>query len=64
MAPIRHIHLIAVCGTGMGALAGLLKASGYHVTGSDLNVYPPMSTWLAALDSTTTITDLADRLVG
>jgi UDP-N-acetylmuramate: L-alanyl-gamma-D-glutamyl-meso-diaminopimelate ligase len=48
MAPIRHIHLIAVCGTGMGSLAGLLKASGYHVTGSDLNVYPPMSTWLAS----------------
>ncbi len=48
MAPIRHIHLIAVCGTGMGALAGMLKAAGYHVTGSDLNVYPPMSTLLAA----------------
>jgi UDP-N-acetylmuramate: L-alanyl-gamma-D-glutamyl-meso-diaminopimelate ligase len=48
MNPIRHIHLIAVCGTGMGALAGMLKAAGYHVTGSDLNVYPPMSTLLAA----------------
>ncbi len=31
----------------MGSLAGMLKASGYHVTGSDQNVYPPMSTWLA-----------------
>lgn len=38
-----HIHLIAICGTAMGALAGMLKASGYHITGSDENVYPPMS---------------------
>ncbi|MEO5656389.1 MAG: Mur ligase domain-containing protein, partial [Nitrospiria bacterium] len=47
MSPLRHIHLIAICGTGMGSLAGMLKAAGYHVTGSDANVYPPMSTWLA-----------------
>ncbi len=42
-----HIHLIAVCGVGMASLAGLLKAQGYCVTGSDQNVYPPMSTYLA-----------------
>jgi len=42
----QHIHLIAACGTGMGSLAGMLKASGYHVTGSDQQVYPPMSTQL------------------
>lgn len=42
-----HIHLIAICGTGMGSLAGILKAAGHHVTGSDANVYPPMSTYLA-----------------
>jgi UDP-N-acetylmuramate: L-alanyl-gamma-D-glutamyl-meso-diaminopimelate ligase len=42
----RHIHLIAACGTGMGSLAGMLKARGYHVTGSDQYVYPPMSTQL------------------
>jgi UDP-N-acetylmuramate: L-alanyl-gamma-D-glutamyl-meso-diaminopimelate ligase len=42
----RHIHLIACCGTGMGSLAGMLKASGYQVTGSDAHVYPPMSTQL------------------
>ncbi|HEX6172397.1 MAG TPA: UDP-N-acetylmuramate:L-alanyl-gamma-D-glutamyl-meso-diaminopimelate ligase [Candidatus Binatia bacterium] len=42
-----HIHLIAVCGVGMASLAGLLKARGYRVTGSDQNVYPPMSTYLA-----------------
>ncbi len=42
----RVIHLSAVCGTGMGALAGMLKDSGYEVRGSDANVYPPMSTFL------------------
>ncbi len=41
------MHLIAVCGTGMGALAAALKELGYVVTGSDANVYPPMSTFLA-----------------
>jgi UDP-N-acetylmuramate: L-alanyl-gamma-D-glutamyl-meso-diaminopimelate ligase len=44
-----HIHLIAVCGVGMAPLAGLLQAQGYRVTGSDQNVYPPMSTYLAEL---------------
>jgi UDP-N-acetylmuramate: L-alanyl-gamma-D-glutamyl-meso-diaminopimelate ligase len=43
---VRHIHLIAVCGTGMGALACILKDLGYAVTGSDQHVYPPMSTFL------------------
>jgi UDP-N-acetylmuramate: L-alanyl-gamma-D-glutamyl-meso-diaminopimelate ligase len=42
-----HIHLIAVCGVGMASLAGLLKSRGYRVTGSDQNIYPPMSTYLA-----------------
>jgi UDP-N-acetylmuramate: L-alanyl-gamma-D-glutamyl-meso-diaminopimelate ligase len=42
------MHLIAACGTGMGSLAGMLKARGYHVTGSDQHVYPPMSTQLQA----------------
>jgi UDP-N-acetylmuramate: L-alanyl-gamma-D-glutamyl-meso-diaminopimelate ligase len=41
------LHLIAICGTGMGSLAGLLKAAGHEVRGSDENVYPPMSTQLA-----------------
>ncbi len=44
-----HIHLIAVCGVGMASLAGLLQAKGYRVTGSDENVYPPMSTYLAQI---------------
>jgi UDP-N-acetylmuramate: L-alanyl-gamma-D-glutamyl-meso-diaminopimelate ligase len=44
-----HIHLIAVCGVGMASLAGLLQARGYRVTGSDENIYPPMSTYLAQI---------------
>ncbi|WP_054030882.1 UDP-N-acetylmuramate:L-alanyl-gamma-D-glutamyl-meso-diaminopimelate ligase [Desulfatitalea tepidiphila] len=47
---IRHIHLIAVCGTAMGALACMLKEMGYAVTGSDQHVYPPMSDFLRAKD--------------
>jgi UDP-N-acetylmuramate: L-alanyl-gamma-D-glutamyl-meso-diaminopimelate ligase len=43
----RHVHFVAIAGTGMGSLAGLLKARGVEVTGSDENVYPPMSTELA-----------------
>lgn len=37
-----HVHLIGVAGTGMGALAGLLKAAGHRVSGSDVAFYPPM----------------------
>jgi UDP-N-acetylmuramate: L-alanyl-gamma-D-glutamyl-meso-diaminopimelate ligase len=44
---IQHIHLVAACGTGMGTLACILKEMGYQVTGSDQNVYPPMSEFLA-----------------
>ncbi len=44
---IKRIHLIAACGTGMGTLACILKKMGYAVTGSDQNVYPPMSDFLA-----------------
>jgi UDP-N-acetylmuramate: L-alanyl-gamma-D-glutamyl-meso-diaminopimelate ligase len=43
---VKTLHLIAVCGTAMGALACLLKDLGYRVTGSDNGVYPPMSTFL------------------
>ena len=44
-----HYHLIGVCGTAMASLAGMLQARGHHVTGSDQNVYPPMSTMLRDL---------------
>jgi UDP-N-acetylmuramate: L-alanyl-gamma-D-glutamyl-meso-diaminopimelate ligase len=43
------VHLIAACGVGMSALAGLLRAAGHEVTGSDEHVYPPASTLLAEL---------------
>ena len=44
---IKNIYLIAICGTGMAALAGLLKKTGHNVTGSDAKIYPPMSTLLS-----------------
>ncbi len=44
-----HIHLLGICGTGMAALAGILKEQGHHITGSDEHVYPPMSTLLESL---------------
>jgi UDP-N-acetylmuramate: L-alanyl-gamma-D-glutamyl-meso-diaminopimelate ligase len=47
---IRRIHLVGVAGTGMGSFAGMLKEAGYDVTGSDENVYPPMSDMLKAWD--------------
>ncbi|MBE9580899.1 MAG: UDP-N-acetylmuramate:L-alanyl-gamma-D-glutamyl-meso-diaminopimelate ligase [Proteobacteria bacterium] len=46
---VKSIHLIAICGTGMGALAGMLKEAGFKVTGSDHHVYPPMSVFLSDL---------------
>jgi len=42
-----HVHLIGVCGTGMGSFAGLLKQAGHRVTGSDASFLPPMSDALA-----------------
>lgn len=41
-----HIHILGICGTFMGSLALLAQALGHRVTGSDQNVYPPMSTQL------------------
>jgi UDP-N-acetylmuramate: L-alanyl-gamma-D-glutamyl-meso-diaminopimelate ligase len=45
---MKKIHLIGIGGTGMATLAALLKQKGHEVRGSDLNIYPPMSTFLAA----------------
>src|SRR3982750_1433086 len=42
----RNFHFIGICGTAMGAVAAALRERGYVVTGSDENVYPPMSTFL------------------
>jgi len=46
--PVHSIHLMGICGTGMGTLAAMLQEAGYRVRGSDQNVYPPMSTLLAS----------------
>lgn len=46
---IKKIHLIGVCGTAMGSLAGLLKEAGYEVSGSDEECYPPMDKQIAEL---------------
>jgi UDP-N-acetylmuramate: L-alanyl-gamma-D-glutamyl-meso-diaminopimelate ligase len=43
---IRHIHFLGICGTAMGAVAVALRERGFKVSGSDDNVYPPMSTFL------------------
>ncbi|MFC2174132.1 Mur ligase domain-containing protein, partial [Acidobacteriota bacterium] len=50
MAEEIHYHLIGICGTAMASLAGLLKGLGYRITGSDENVYPPMSTLLEGMN--------------
>jgi UDP-N-acetylmuramate: L-alanyl-gamma-D-glutamyl-meso-diaminopimelate ligase len=44
-----HVHILGICGTFMGGIAALARARGHRVTGSDQNVYPPMSDQLAAL---------------
>ncbi|HIJ48524.1 MAG TPA: UDP-N-acetylmuramate:L-alanyl-gamma-D-glutamyl-meso-diaminopimelate ligase, partial [Gammaproteobacteria bacterium] len=41
-----HIHILGICGTFMGGIALLARAAGHTVSGSDANVYPPMSTQL------------------
>ncbi|MEM1158514.1 MAG: UDP-N-acetylmuramate:L-alanyl-gamma-D-glutamyl-meso-diaminopimelate ligase [Verrucomicrobiota bacterium] len=43
---LNHIHFIGICGTAMGSVAAMLKNQGFHVTGSDQSVYPPMSSYL------------------
>ncbi len=44
-----HVHILGICGTFMGGIAALAREAGHTVTGSDQNVYPPMSTQLEAL---------------
>src|SRR6202034_2516250 len=46
---LMHVHILGICGTFMGGIAAIAKAAGHKVTGSDRNVYPPMSTQLRAL---------------
>src|SRR5246500_213081 len=49
-----HVHILGIAGTFMGGIAAIAKAAGFTVTGSDRNVYPPMSTQLEALGITLT----------
>src|ERR1700719_3333724 len=42
----QHFHFLGICGTAMGAVAAALSERGFKITGSDENVYPPMSTFL------------------
>ena len=44
-----HIHILGICGTFMGGVAALAREAGFKVTGTDANVYPPMSDQLRAL---------------
>ena len=46
MSPPRHFHFTGICGTAMGAVAAAMKQRGFTITGSDSNVYPPMSDFL------------------
>lgn len=46
---VSHIHLLGIAGSAMSPVAGMLQERGYHVTGSDVNVYPPASTLLDSL---------------
>ena len=49
-----HVHILGICGSFMGGIAALAKSLGHTVTGSDRNVYPPMSTQLEGLGITLT----------
>src|SRR5579871_2251109 len=44
-----HVHILGISGTFMGGIAAIARAAGHRVTGSDRNVYPPMSNQLEAL---------------
>ena len=44
-----HVHILGIAGTFMGGIAAIAQAAGHRVTGSDRNIYPPMSEQLAAL---------------
>ncbi|MCK4426653.1 MAG: UDP-N-acetylmuramate:L-alanyl-gamma-D-glutamyl-meso-diaminopimelate ligase, partial [Deltaproteobacteria bacterium] len=62
-SPNHQIYMIGICGTGMAALAGLLKERGYRVKGSDSQAYPPMSDVLRGLGIPVTLGYNPDNLV-
>ena len=47
---VKQIHILGICGTFMGGIALLAKEAAIDVSGSDVNVYPPMSTLLESED--------------
>jgi UDP-N-acetylmuramate: L-alanyl-gamma-D-glutamyl-meso-diaminopimelate ligase len=49
ISPGAHIHLMGICGVAMSSIAGMLDEKGYKMTGSDQNIYPPISTFLKKL---------------
>jgi UDP-N-acetylmuramate: L-alanyl-gamma-D-glutamyl-meso-diaminopimelate ligase len=61
---MSRIHLIGVCGTAMATLAAMLKRKGHDVQGSDQDVYPPMSDFLAAEGIRTFTGYTADHITG
>ncbi len=63
ISTIRQIHMIGICGTGMAALAGLLKEMGYRIKGSDSQAYPPMRDVLKRLDIPVTLGYHPDNVV-
>src|SRR3989441_4325651 len=46
-SPIQSVHFVGICGTAMASVAAAIKEKGFQVSGSDQNVYPPMSAFLA-----------------
>ena len=58
------IHLIGICGTAMATLAAMLKRKGHDVRGSDQDVYPPMSDFLASESIPTLVGYSADHITG
>ncbi|MCB1224457.1 MAG: UDP-N-acetylmuramate:L-alanyl-gamma-D-glutamyl-meso-diaminopimelate ligase [Verrucomicrobiales bacterium] len=62
MTATKHFHFIGICGTAMGSTAVALRALGHRITGSDANVYPPMSTVLEQADIAVTKGYAAENL--
>ena len=61
---MTRVHLIGVCGTAMATLAAMLKRKGLDVRGSDQDVYPPMSDFLAAEGITTLVGYRPEHITG
>lgn len=60
----KKFHIVGICGTAMGSLAGLLREKGFLVTGSDQVCYPPISTMLEHLDVKTHIGNFEEKNIG